>query len=112
MSSDPFAKQIIVLRAKKGGHVYHIIQERKRGEKVAWLVKRPDDEMFEAWLSKEKVLELAEPAWEWDESIKENIEKARIAIEPLIDVNADFNDTWIYLRKCLDHIEKLRNGEL
>lgn len=113
MSSDPFDKPILVLRAKNGGHVYHVISKKTlRGGAIEWLVRRPDDDMFEAWLPKDKVLELAEPAWEWDDTVLDKIVQAQQVLVELFDVNNDFRDASLLTGKCVDHILRLRNGEL
>lgn len=114
--SDPISEQpkpLKVLRAKNGGHLYHVIAEKKvRGGGLEWLVKKPDDELLQTWLPMEKVLAIAEPAWEWNDMLMMMLSNAAEAVDEHVPKCYGKTEVYNAITGLIEQIDKLRGGEL
>jgi hypothetical protein len=63
--SETKDKPLQILRAKNGGHIYHIVG-KKRGQ---LLIKNPADDLLPVEMTQEQIGAIAVPAWEWDDEL-------------------------------------------
>ena len=102
------------LRAKNGGHIYEVVDTKTtKGVKHLKIHIPSQPSEFDTWLPETRVNAIAEPAWEWDESLYNLLDEANVRCAGLIEVNIEvFGNATNALCDCLELIEKLRNGEL
>lgn len=100
--------EVKVLRAKNGGHVYHIVG-KKRGK---LLIKNPADDLLPVEMTQEQADAIAVPAWEWDEDKLDMLISAHQFLIDRVGVNNDFAEAAGKIGACLRHIYNMRNGEL